>query len=241
MLGIGSDGTLRSHGVFSEKALVHAPMSLDWLAASTLTCTWTTAWNELFGIKGKEARPGTWVLVQGTGGVSIATLQLAVAAGATVVATASTEEKAVRLRSLGAAHTVNYRSNPDNWGQEARSLTPSGRGFDIVVDVGGYETLTQSLAAVRVDGMVYLVGSVGKGEEPVPLFATIFHTCMVRAILGGSRAQLKELVQFIDEKGIKPAVDDIVFELADAKDAYRRLEEKKHFSKVVIRIDHSSI
>jgi NADPH:quinone reductase-like Zn-dependent oxidoreductase len=136
MLGQGTDGTLRSIGVFAEKALVHAPVSLGWLPAATLTCTWTTAWNSLFGMEGKKAGPGTWVLVQGTGGVSIATLQLAGAAGATVVATTSTEEKEAHLRALGASHAINYRSNPDSWGQKARSLTPGGRGFDIVVDIG---------------------------------------------------------------------------------------------------------
>ena len=77
-----------------------------------------------------------------------------------------------------------------------------------------------------------------ESTESVPLFATLLHTCMARGFLGGSRAQLRELVRFIDEKGIKPAIDDVVFELAEAKDAYRRLKEKRHFSKVVIRIDH---
>jgi NADPH:quinone reductase-like Zn-dependent oxidoreductase len=45
-------------------------------------------------------------------------------------------------------------------------------------------------------------------------------------------------VRYIDENGIQPAVDDVVFELAETKDAYRRLKDKKHFSKVVIRVDH---
>ncbi|KAI1875865.1 uncharacterized protein JN550_002151 [Neoarthrinium moseri] len=237
-LGQGTDGTLRSHGVFSEAALVHAPESLGWLAASTLTCTWTTAWNALFGKKGSEIGPDSWILVQGTGGVSVASLQLAVAVGATVVATTSTEERASRLRLLGAAYTVNYRSNPEKWGAEARKLTPNGRGFDIVVDIGGNQTLTQSLAAVRAEGTVMVLGGVGESAEPVPLFSVLFHTCVVRGVLAGSRAQLRELVQFIDEKGIKPALDDVVFELKESKDAYRRLKEKKHFSKVVIRIDH---
>ncbi|KAK6065526.1 alcohol dehydrogenase [Seiridium cupressi] len=240
MLGQGSNGTLRSRGVFPEGALVPGPTSLDMLPASTLTCTGLTAWNVLFGLKGREAAPGTWILVQGTGGVSVATLQLAVAAGATVVATTSTEEKATRLRSLGAAHTVNYRGNPD-WGLEARKLTPDGRGFDMVVDIGGNETLPQSLAAVRVDGVVNVTGGVGEAtSESVPLFAALFHTCIVRGLLGGSRGQLRELVRFIDEKGIKPALDDVVFELSEAKDAYRRLKEKKHFSKVVLRIEHQA-
>ncbi|KAF3025613.1 hypothetical protein E8E14_012719 [Neopestalotiopsis sp. 37M] len=238
MLGQGTDGTLRSHGVFSENALVLAPKSLDFLVASTLTCTWTTAWNSLFGCKGSKVGHDTWVLVQGTGGVSVATLQLAVAAGANVVATTSTEEKATRLRSLGAAHTVNYRTNSDNWGQEARKLTPDGRGFDIVIDVGGNQTLSQSLAAVRPDGTVMVVGQVGDNVEMVPLFAALLYTCNVRGVLGGNRAQFRELIRFIDDKKITPMVDDVVFELADAKDAYQRLKDKKHFSKVVICIDH---
>ncbi|OOG00433.1 hypothetical protein ASPCADRAFT_37713 [Aspergillus carbonarius ITEM 5010] len=235
-LGQGLDGTLRSHGVFSKYALVHAPRSLEWLPAATLTCTWTTAWNALFGLKGKEAGPGSWVLIQGTGGVSIATLQLAVAAGATVVATTSTEEKAARLKALGATHVVSYRTSPA-WGEETRRLTPDGRGFDFVVEIGGNQTLSQSLAAVRVDGIVLVVGMVGENTAPVPLFNALLHTCIVRGLLAGSRSQFREVVRFIDEKGIVPATDEVVFELAEAKSAYRRLQEKKHFAKVVIRID----
>lgn len=238
MLGQGTNGTLRSVGVFAEKALVKAPISLDWLSAATLTCTWTTAWNTLFGVEGKKAGPDTWILVQGTGGVSIASLQLAVAAGAMVVATTSTGEREARLKALGATETVNYRQNPDSWGQKARALTPGGRGFDIVVDVGGNETLSQSLVAVRPDGLVTVIGGVGVTTAPVPLFAALMHSCMVRGLLGGSRAQFKDLVRYIDENGIQPAMDDVVFELAEAKDGYRRLNDRKHFSKVVIRIDH---
>lgn len=239
MLGQGTNGTLRSIGVFPEGALVHAPKSLDWLHAATLTVTYTTAWNSLFGLKGREAGPGTWVLVLGTGGVSIAALQLATAKGATVVGTTSSDEKAARLKELGAKHVVNYRTNPDGWGQEARALTPEGRGFDIVIEIGGNETLSHSLQAVRTDGIVMIIGGVGAPDaEMVPMFAALLSTCIARGILGGSRNQFNELVRFIDEKKITPVIDDVVFELAEVKDAYRRLKEKKHFAKVVIRIDH---
>jgi NADPH:quinone reductase-like Zn-dependent oxidoreductase len=237
-LGQGPDGTLRSKGVFSEKALVHAPTSLDWISAATLPCTWLTAWNALFGLKDKAIGPGSWVLVQGTGGVSIAALQVAVAAGATVVATTSNQEKEERLKAVGAAHTINYRTNPENWGKQARDLTPDGRGFDIIVDVGGDATLLHSLTAITVAGIVVLAGYVGGDAQPVPLFSAFMHACTVRGILGGTRNHLREVAKFIDDKGLKPAVDDIVFELADAKSAYRRLKEKKHFSKVVIEIKH---
>lgn len=236
-LGQGLDGVLRSKGVFHEKALSPAPKSIGWLAASTLTCTWSTAWNVLFGVKGQEVSKDSWVLVEGTGGASIAVLQIAVAAGATVVATTSSEEKAARLKTLGASHVVDYRISTD-WGVEARKLTPNGRGFDFCVDIGGNETLPQALAAVRTDGFLYVLGGVGAQSDPVPLTSVIMHTCTARGVLGGSRSQMAAVVKFIDEKGIQPAVDDVVFELADAKQAYRRLEERKHFSKVIIRIDH---
>lgn len=210
---------------------------MGWLEAGTLTCTWLTAWNLLFGVKGQEIRPGLWVLVQGTAGVSIAVLQLAVAAGATVVATTSSEEKGSRVTELGATCVVNYRTNVE-WGAEARTYTPGGRGFDVVADIGGNETLPQSLAAVRVDGQVVVVGGVGDPDaQPVPAFSALLRTCIIRGILGGSRSDLKAVAEFIDDNGIRPAVDDVVFELAEAKDAYRRLKEKKHFAKVLIRID----
>lgn len=239
-LGQTLDGTLRSEGVFSESALVHAPKTLGWLQASTLTCSGLTAWNSLFGLKGREPGPGSWVLVQGTGGVSVAALQLASAVGATVVATTSSEDKATRLRELGAKYTINYRPNPGGWGQEARTLTPGGRGFDMVVDIGGNATLAQSLSAVRTDGVVVAAGLVGGEAEPVPLLYALAHACIVRGVLLGSRNQLRDLVRFVDEKGVIPVIDDVVFELADAKEAYRFLSEQKHFSKVVIRIDHCS-
>lgn len=236
-MGQGIDGTLRSIGVFHEKALVLAPKSIDWLAAGTLTCNWVTAYNVFFGMKGHEVTPDSWVLVEGTGGLSIAALQVAVAAGAKVVATTSSEDKAKKLRDLGAAHVVNYRDTPE-WGTEARKFTPDNRGFDFCVDVAGNETLPQALDAMRTGGNLSLCGGVGVETTPVPLVSLIYATCFGRGLLGGSRNQMAAVARYIDEKGIKPAVDDVVFELKDAKQAYKRLEERKHFSKVLIRIDH---
>lgn len=73
-LGGHLDGTLRQFGVFDEGGLVKAPENLDWIEASTLSCAALTAWNALFGLK--QLKPGEWVLVQGTGGVSLFALQV---------------------------------------------------------------------------------------------------------------------------------------------------------------------
>jgi NADPH:quinone reductase-like Zn-dependent oxidoreductase len=76
------------------------PPSLSYLEASTLSCAALTAWNALYGLK--PLQPGDTVLTQGTGGVSIFAVQFAKAAGATVIATTSSEGKAELLRKLGA-------------------------------------------------------------------------------------------------------------------------------------------
>ncbi|KAF4332782.1 alcohol dehydrogenase [Fusarium beomiforme] len=241
MLGLGTKGTLRTYGAFSENALVHAPKSLDWLQSATLPVTWVTAWNALSELSKDQIGPQTWILVQGTGGVSVAMLQLASSLGLTVVATTSTQEKAEKLKSLGATHVVNYRENPTAWGKEARDLTPNGAGFDMIVDIGGNETLKQSLEAVRPYGSIQVVGAVAQDAEVVPMMGALMYTCTIRGFLMGSQNQYKELVRYIDEKKLQPVYDDTVFELADAKDAYRKLKEQKHFAKVVIRIDHGNI
>lgn len=75
-LGQQRDGTLRQKGVFPETALVHMPKNLSFEEAATLTCSGLTAWNALFGNPSNQVQPGDYVLVQGTGGVSIAALQV---------------------------------------------------------------------------------------------------------------------------------------------------------------------
>ena len=229
-IGHGKDGTLREFGVFHQTALVSAPKNLTFEQAATLTCSGLTAWNAL-----QDVKEGDWVLVQGTGGVSIAALQFAVAKGANVVATTSTEEKAERLGKLGAKMVVNYRKSK-NWGEEARGSTADGRGFDCVVDVGGNGTLPESLKAVRVGGTVVLTGILS-GQEPqaVPMMAALFQVCSVRGILLGTRSQFMELVKFVEEKDVQPVLDDVEFSLDEVRECYDRVEAQKHFSKVVIK------
>jgi NADPH:quinone reductase-like Zn-dependent oxidoreductase len=165
--------------------------------------------------------------------------QFALAAGSTVIATTSSDIKAERLRSLGAHHVINYCTNP-GWGETAKSLTRGGKGIDIVVDVGGLSTLPQSFKAVRTDGLIAVTGMLGKPEDQaaVPsMMDCLMNVCTARGLLLGTRDQFNEMNKFITDKGIKPIVDDKVFEFKDAKEAYRYLEQQKHFSKVCIRLE----
>lgn len=215
------------------------PKTLDFREASTLPCAALTAWNALMGLPGRPLRKGDYVLTLGSGGVSLFALQIAIAAGATVVSTTSSAAKADRLKALGAHHVINYRDDP-NWGQTALQLTPEGAGFDFVIEVGGTRTLKQSVAATKMEGILAVVGIVGgataEGETPeVPSLLQAWLSCItVRGIAVGSRAQLESLVAFVESSGLKPVVEDRVFELREVKEAYRFLSEQRNFGKVVV-------
>ncbi|KAK0246750.1 hypothetical protein B0A54_16716 [Friedmanniomyces endolithicus] len=235
-LGIGTNGTLAQYGIFHESNIVHAPRSLSFDQAATLPCSGLTAYNALFGLGGRQIQENQWVLVQGTGGVSVAALQIAVAVGAQVVATTSSAEKAVKLEGLGAKHVLNYRDTPE-WGLPARALTPGQAGFDHVVDIGGEATLGESVKAVKTDGVVSTIGLLGgPTDRQVPMMAVLHNACTVRGLVAGTRQQMRDFVAFVDEKGMKPTLDDMVFGIEDARKAYWRQERQQHFSKVIIKL-----
>ncbi|KAL7926086.1 hypothetical protein ACQKWADRAFT_281732 [Trichoderma austrokoningii] len=229
------DGTLREYAVFGDHALVKAPSTLNAIEASTLTCAPLTAWNALYGLQSKAVKAGDWVLTQGTGGVSLSGIQFAAAAGATVVATTSSKEKAEELKKLGATHVINYRET-SNWGEVARSLTPDGVGFDHILEIGGPGSLEQSLKAVKLEGLITIIGFLAPSDKQPPLMDALNHVCIVRGVFVGSKQQFVEMNRAIDSAKIKPVVDSNIFSFEDIKKAYQYQWDQKHFGKVVIKI-----
>ncbi|KAK5994492.1 Zinc-type alcohol dehydrogenase-like protein [Cladobotryum mycophilum] len=231
-----SDGALAEYVVFNETGLVAMPKSPTWEEAATLLVASVTAWNALYGLEGRRLKVWDFVLTQGTRGTSIIALLLAVAAGATVIATTSSKRKAVKLKALGATHVINYKSD-SNWGDTVR-LIIRGTGVDHVIEVGGPTSMAQSLKAIKIDRVINLIGFLGGFKDPnePSYFQTLFSLCTVRGLLCGSKVQFEELNCVIDNRGIKPAYDDKVFTLRETKEAYRFLADQKHFAKVVIKI-----
>jgi NADPH:quinone reductase-like Zn-dependent oxidoreductase len=173
------------------------------------------------------------VLTLGSGGVSLFALQFAKIFGARVIATTSSEEKAERLKALGADDVVNYRTTPD-WSVRVRERT-GGRGVDQVVEVGGPGTIVQSIKATRVAGEVALIGSLtANPEADIGVYrATLAGVVMLRSIALGSRAQFLAMNRAIAVNRLKPVIDR-VFPFEEAKAAYRYYQEARPFGKVVI-------
>jgi NADPH:quinone reductase-like Zn-dependent oxidoreductase len=231
-LGGMFDGVAVEKRIFRPDALVKVPDNMELRDASTLTCAAATAWNAV--VEAGKVGPGERVLVQGTGGVSLFALQFAVAAGAEVYATASSPEKAELVKSLGAAHVVNYREDAD-WGKTVMKMT-GGRGIDHVVEIGGAETLKQSMLSLKLEGNIYMIGVVTgpKAELNVPIIAMSGTT--IRGISAGSRLSLKRMVDAMAHHSIKPVIDRPDFKLDTLKDALLHLKSGKHTGKVVIEI-----
>jgi NADPH:quinone reductase-like Zn-dependent oxidoreductase len=224
---VDHDGWLLEYKVAAAEALVYMPPYLSFEEAATLPCAGVTAWSALAGVG-----PGDTVLTEGTGGVSLFAVQLAKALGARVIATTSSPEKAERLRQLGADHVIDYRATKD-WGEQARALT-GGRGVDRVVEVGGANTLAQSVKAIGYGGQISLVGILAGAEGGID-FMTMFTThATFKTIVTGSRRDLEDLNRVLVQHEIRPVIDSI-YAFDDAKAGLSHFAGRQLFGKVVIR------
>src|SRR5262249_54148647 len=154
-----------------------------------------------------ETRAEDIVLTQGTGGVSLFAVRFAVAAGATVVSTSSTEEKLARLSSLGAAHLINYRSDVE-WGKTTRKLT-NGRGVRLADEGGAAGTCKQAFRAGGMGGTTPLGGLGSEVDQQLNLPIISMNSLRVIGVAVGSRAQFAEMLTAIERHNIKPVVDRV--------------------------------
>ena len=227
--GDGIDGYARELVTARATSFTRAPKGYSHAEAATLTTAGVTAWRALMA--DDSLKPGDTVLVQGTGGVSIFALQFAKAAGATVIATSSSDEKLERLKTLGADEVINYRSTP-NWGEKVRALTDN-RGVDHVIEVGGPATLEQSMIAARIGGHVSLIGILTGVAGQLPLVQALVRQIRLQGVLVGSRAHQQAMIRAIDGNGLRPVIDK-AFELEQIVEAFRYQESNQHFGKICL-------
>ena len=224
------DGVLAEHIVLYEDGVVRIPSALSFEQGACLPCAGLTAWNALM-TAGKPVGPGQTVLVLGSGGVSVFALQFAIAAGASVIATSSSDAKLERLRSLGASATVNYVRTPE-WHKEVSRLT-DGRGVDCIVDVVGAGTLERSFDAVAEFGKVCLIGVLQGRRAEISPYALMFKQATLHGIRVGTREMFEQMNRAIAGGPVRPIIDR-TFPFTDALAAYRLLVSQKFLGKIVI-------
>lgn len=223
------DGYAAEYVTAPATAFTKAPPGWSHVEAATLPCAGLTAWRGLV-VKG-QVKPGDVVLTQGTGGVSLFALQFAKAAGATVIATSSSNEKLARLSALGADHVINYRETSD-WAAAALALT-GGRGVDHVVEIGGAGTLPQSIKACRIGGHIALIGVLAGLSGAIPTYLIFGRQLRISGVAVGSREDQEAMIRAVTACGMRPIIDS-VFPLEGLAEAYRHQASQNHFGKICI-------
>ncbi|SPE29717.1 Oxidoreductase, zinc-binding dehydrogenase family [Candidatus Sulfotelmatomonas gaucii] len=228
-LGGDIDGMLADYVVLKEQGLVAIPDHLSFQEAATLPCAAVTAWNALAA---GDVKPGSTVLILGTGGVSIFALQFARLRGARVLGISSSHEKLHRAAGLGLDAGLNYGENPE-WDRWARDQT-DGEGVDLVVEVGGQGTLARSLRAIRPAGTVAQIGVLAPSAEPFPVALILHKMARIHGIYVGSRMDFEQMNRAIAQAELRPVGEE--FDWSQAREALERMEEGSHFGKLVLSV-----
>lgn len=228
-LGFTADGWLAENIMLNEDALVLLPDYLSYIEGASLACAAVTAWTALHTFS--MMRPGQTILVQGTGGVSLFALQIARMYGARVLAITSSDDKAQKLKELGAAEVVNYSKQPE-WERDILAWT-DGKGVDKVVEIAGEKTIAKSAASTRIRGEIAVVGfasGFGGGLAPMTILQ---RSLLVAGSAIGPRLDFEALLTAMAVSKVKPVIDS-VFAFADYAKAYERLKSGQHVGKIVI-------
>jgi NADPH:quinone reductase-like Zn-dependent oxidoreductase len=229
--GWTTDGVLAQYVALDSTAVAPMPAAWSYDEAATLSTSGVTAWNAL--MRFEAVRPSDVVLIQGTGGVSTFAMQFAVASGARVIVTSSSDDKLERVMSMGAHNGINYRREPE-WSNHVRQLT-DGHGADIVVDVGGKSTLAQSVASLADGGRLAIVGGLSGYNGEISAWGLIQKSAHAHGVFVGSRADYLQMIAFVTRHHIRPVIER-VYPLEQYEDALRLLASGNFIGKIVIRL-----
>ncbi len=228
-LGGPIDGTMTEYMCLSEEGVSKVPAHLSDVEAATLPCAALTAWSAL--VTCSNTRPGDRVLIQGCGGVALFAVAFAKILGAHVTVISSSDERIERVRHMGADAAINYRSNPE-WAKATRDIT-GGRGYDLILELGGEKTLPQSLRCIRPGGTVAMIGILSGSAMATSLGLIITRQVRLQGVTVGHRDGFEAMLRAIELHRLKPVVDR-VFAFEELKEAMAYLQSGAQFGKVCL-------
>jgi NADPH2:quinone reductase len=236
---VATSGAFGSHAALravSARTAWPIPDGLDTRLASVIPVTFGTADDCLFEFG--HLKPGETVLVQaGASGVGVAAIQLAKRAGATVIATASSDERLERLKPLGLDHGVNYRT--DDVVQSVMRLT-NNKGADLVVDSVGGSTLQGSILSLAYRGRVSMVGAAGREPMQVDVATMMGGNRSLSGVFLGAEIATdrvhNNIQRLIDQaaRGELQVIIDRTFPLSAAAEAHAYIESRQAVGRVLL-------
>jgi putative PIG3 family NAD(P)H quinone oxidoreductase len=209
--------------------------------AAAIPETFFTVWTNVFD-RGRLVAGESLLVHGGTSGIGTTAIQLAVAFGARVFATAGSDTKVDACHGLGAELAVNYRTT--DWVQAVRGAT-SDRGVDVVLDIVGGDYVTRNLDVLAVDGRLVQIAFLKSSKVEIDLMQVMRRRLTITGSTlrprtpeekGAIAGQLAEQVWPLFEAGTVRPVIHAEFPLDRAADAHRMMEESQHVGKIVLTV-----
>jgi zinc-binding alcohol dehydrogenase/oxidoreductase len=230
ILGFPDNGTFAEYVAISKKYIFEKPEGLSSEESAAVPLSGLTAYRALFSkarLRAKEK-----VLITGIGGgAALWVLQFAVAYGAKVYVTSSSEEKISKAKALGAVDGFNYK-DPD-WAEQAKK---AAGGFDIMIDSAGGDQFAK-LAEIALPGG--RIANFGRTAGNITEFPTRLLYWKQLSIFGstmGTRDEFLSMIDFVESRQLRPIIDS-VHPLEKTAEAFERMEDRNHFGKIVLKIN----
>jgi len=234
------------HGGLAERVIVAAdnaiptPDGMDFVTAAGFGVVYGTAH---VGLERRgHLTPGEVLLVHGAaGGVGLAAVEVGRRMGATVIATASSEERLALAKAHGAHHAINYRK--EEFRERVKSLT-DGRGADVVFDPVGGEVFDQSVRCTNWEGRILVVGFASGTISQLPVNLTLVKNISVTGVYWGAyrrrdpavlQQSWRQLLAWLEEGALSPHIS-ATYPLEDAPAALESLMRRRATGKVVVKI-----
>jgi NADPH:quinone reductase-like Zn-dependent oxidoreductase len=230
IIGEHRNGTQAEYAALPAANVMPLPEGVSFEEGAAFALVFLTAWHMLVGRARVQVGKDVLVLAGGSG-VGTAAIQIARLHGARVFATASSDEKAARLRELGADAAINYRTG--DFLQEVRRLTGK-RGVDVVVDSVGQDTWEKSLKALARGGRLVTCGATSGYQAATDLRFVFSKGLSILGSTMGSRAELVRVAGLVGDRRLKPVIDRVL-PLERVADGHRAMAERSLFGKIVLK------
>ncbi len=234
-------GGYAQFAIAEETSALPIPEGLSMIEAAAVPETFFTVWHNVFERGGLQA--GEWFMVHGgTSGIGTTAIQLAVARGARVIATAGSADKCKACLDLGAAKAVNYRI--EDFVAAAKEAT-GGKGVNVTLDMVGGPYTEKNVVAAAEDGRIVQIATLQGAEVTINMARVMVKRVVItgstlrprpRAVKGAIAAALEANAWPLLAAGKVKVVMDQTFPLARAADAHRRMEEGTHIGKIVLTV-----
>jgi NADPH2:quinone reductase len=227
--------------IVHERMLLRVPDGMSLEDAGAIPEAGITSHDALFTLGG--LRPGWPVLVHAVGsGVSTAAVQIAKAAGATVIGTSRTADKLERARALGLDHGILVSRDEPRFADEVRRLT-SRRGVPLVLDFVGAPYAAENVAALATGGRIVVIGTMGGPKAQLDLGAlmrargtvvgTVLRPRPLEEKIAATQAFARDVLPLLAAGRVRPVVD-AVLPASRAREGHERMERNESFGKLVL-------